>query len=72
VVGTSAVVYPAVELPLVALGRGAAVIEINPTETPLSKVVHRSFRGKAGEVLPAVWRARRAEMEAGQEALVEF
>jgi len=72
VVGTSAVVYPAAELPLVALGRGAAVIEINPTETPLSKVVHRSFRGKAGEVLPAVWRAWRAEMEAGQEALVEF
>jgi NAD-dependent deacetylase len=56
VVGTSAVVHPAAELPLLALERGAKVIEINPARTPLTPRVSASLRGKAAEVLPRFWR----------------
>ncbi|MCC6527259.1 MAG: NAD-dependent deacylase, partial [Polyangiaceae bacterium] len=51
-VGTSAVVYPAAELPLVARRRGASLIEVNPEETPLSDAYDVHLRGKAGDVLP--------------------
>jgi len=51
-IGTSAVVYPAAQLPYEALERGAYVIEINLEPTELSNVVHASLRGKAGEILP--------------------
>ncbi len=39
VVGTSATVYPAAMLPLLARGAGARVIEINPAPTPLTAEV---------------------------------
>jgi NAD-dependent deacetylase len=52
VVGTSAVVYPAASLALIAKSAGARVIEINPVETPLSGHVDLSVRGPAGEILP--------------------
>ncbi len=55
VIGTSAVVQPAASIPLVALRRGASVVEINPQETPLSRYATEVLRGKAGEVLPALW-----------------
>jgi NAD-dependent deacetylase len=54
VVGTSTLVQPAASLPLVAKGRGAAVIEVNPDPTPISHLVDVSLRGKAGEILPAL------------------
>ena len=53
-VGTSSLVYPAAELPLLALRGGAVVVEINPRSTPLSEVAHYSLRGGAGEALPAL------------------
>lgn len=53
-IGTSAVVYPAAELPLMALGAGAAVIEINTAETPLSTRATFVLQGLAGLVLPAL------------------
>jgi NAD-dependent deacetylase len=52
VVGTSAVVYPAAEIPFLALRRGAPVIEVNPERTPLTPFVTVYLEGKAGEVLP--------------------
>ena len=52
VVGTSAVVYPAAELIPLAKAEKHKVIEINPAETPFSKMVDCSFRGPAGEILP--------------------
>lgn len=52
VVGTSAVVYPAAGLVPLAKASGARVIECNIEETPFSSGLDRSFRGKAGEVLP--------------------
>jgi len=52
VVGTSATVQPAAELPLVAKQAGAVVIEVNPEKTPLTRRVSDIFlSGKAGPVM---------------------
>lgn len=51
-IGTSALVFPAAELPTIALRAGATVVEINPAATPLSGRVHYALRGPAGAVLP--------------------
>ncbi len=56
VIGTSAVVSPARELPLIALKKGATVIEINRDPTPLTPLVTLSIRGKAAEILPQLWK----------------
>lgn len=53
-VGTSSLVYPAAELPLVALSRGIPVVEINPDATPLSPRASFCLHGPAGVVLPAL------------------
>lgn len=50
-VGTSAVVYPAAELPRIAVARGAVTVEINLEDTPLSHLYTHRLRGKASEVL---------------------
>ncbi len=52
--GTSGLVQPAASLPFEALNAGAMVVEVNPSETPLTWHVDHSLRGKAGEVLPAL------------------
>jgi NAD-dependent deacetylase len=51
-VGTSAVVYPAAEFPLIAYRRGARLIEVNPQETPLSDACSALLRAPSGEALP--------------------
>lgn len=56
VVGTSAVVHPAAELPMVAQRKGASVIEINPDRTPLSSRVEVAWFERAGVALPALVR----------------
>ncbi|MCB1825729.1 MAG: NAD-dependent deacylase [Candidatus Competibacteraceae bacterium] len=53
-IGTSALVYPAADLPFAALNAGAAVVEINPQPTPLSPHVTFSLNGAAGQILPAL------------------
>ena len=53
-IGTSALVYPAAELPFSALAAGATVVEINPHPTPLSAHVSYSLNGAAGVILPAL------------------
>ncbi len=52
VVGTSAVVYPAAELPRIALRRGCPVIEINPDVTAFTSEATISWRVRAGAALP--------------------
>jgi NAD-dependent deacetylase len=52
VVGTSALVYPAAGLPLLARRAGAHLVEVNPEPTPLSEICDESLQGKAGELLP--------------------
>ena len=54
VVGTSAVVYPAADFPVMAKRRGAPLIEINPDETPLSAIADVIVRASAGVALPAI------------------
>jgi NAD-dependent deacetylase len=54
VIGTSAVVYPAAEFPIIAKRHGAPLIEINPFETNLSEVADVIVRAKAGEAVPAI------------------
>jgi NAD-dependent deacetylase len=61
VVGTSAMVQPAASLPLVAMQRGAYVVEINPQSTPLSGDVDQTIREPAAVALPNWWRAWLAE-----------
>jgi NAD-dependent deacetylase len=51
-IGTSAVVYPAASLPVVALQGNAYVVEINIEPTPLSSQVDQFIGGRSGEVLP--------------------
>jgi NAD-dependent deacetylase len=51
-VGTSAVVYPAAEFPLIAYRNGARLIEVNPQETPLSDICSAVLRAPSGEALP--------------------
>jgi NAD-dependent deacetylase len=68
-VGTSALVQPAASLPLIALERGAVVVEVNPQETPLTRWASYTFHGPAGEVLPelvkAVWKLGEYDQKSG-------
>jgi NAD-dependent deacetylase len=54
VVGTSATVSPASVVPLLARRSGAALIEVNLEETPLSPHADLCLLGPASEVLPAL------------------
>ena len=51
-VGTSSLVYPAAALPYEALESGATLVEINPSETPLTPHADYALRGPAGDILP--------------------
>ncbi|MGD0780130.1 MAG: Sir2 family NAD-dependent protein deacetylase [Dehalococcoidales bacterium] len=52
VVGSSLVVYPAADMPAVAMEAGAKLVIINEGETPFDKQTHLRFTEKIGEVLP--------------------
>jgi NAD-dependent deacetylase len=56
-IGTSAVVYPAADLPFAAVRRGALLVEIDPESTALSDMADYSLRGPAGLVLPTLFEA---------------
>lgn len=52
VVGSSLVVYPAADMPRVALQVGAKLVIINQGETPYDNETHLRFTEAIGEVLP--------------------
>ncbi|HDJ28150.1 MAG TPA: NAD-dependent protein deacylase, partial [Proteobacteria bacterium] len=54
-IGTSAVVYPAAHLPLIAMKNGARTIEINPEETPLSSEYQEIYRQPASKALAEIF-----------------
>ncbi|MBB1593665.1 NAD-dependent deacylase [Achromobacter sp. UMC46] len=60
-IGTSALVYPAAELPQRALAAGATVVQVNPAMTPLDRQAHCNLHGGAADVMPrllaAAWPA---------------
>lgn len=53
-VGTSGVVYPAAELPRIAMRRGALSVEINLEDTPVSSLYQQRIRGRASEILASM------------------
>jgi NAD-dependent deacetylase len=53
-VGTSAEVYPAADLPLIALRNGAYVVEVNPNRTSISKYLHLTLEANSAVVMPAL------------------
>ena len=54
VVGSSLVVYPAAEVPLVALRAGARMIVVNAEPTPFDRFAEVVIHGRSGEVLPQI------------------
>lgn len=56
VVGTSALVYPAAELPFEAARAGAGVICVNPEPTPVDEIATAVLRGRAGDLVPVLLR----------------
>lgn len=58
VVGTSALVFPAAELPMIAARRGATVIEVNPEPSGIGGARSIMIEGRAGDVLPQLWTRR--------------
>ena len=59
VAGSSLVVYPAANMPVIALQSGAKLVIINQGLTPLDDVCHLRFQESVGDVLvPAVSRLR--------------
>ena len=67
VVGTSASVRPAGGIPRIARANGAMLIEINTSETSLSKSCDVVLRGKAAEVLPKLVGAVGAQVDAAAD-----
>ena len=54
VVGSSLVVYPAAEIPLVAVRAGAPMIVVNAEPTPYDRLAEVVIHGRSGEVLPEI------------------
>jgi NAD-dependent deacetylase len=54
VVGSSLVVYPAAEVPLVAVRAGARMIVVNAEPTPFDRLAEVVIHGRSGEVLPQI------------------
>jgi NAD-dependent deacetylase len=52
VVGSSLVVYPAADIPLIAVRAGAPLIVVNAEPTPFDRLAEVVIHGQAGEVLP--------------------
>lgn len=69
-VGTSAVVYPAASLPLIAAEAGAYTAEVNPERSAIADALDEVVLGRAGQVLPALVAAVRAR-EAGRPPAVD-
>ncbi len=51
VIGTSAVVYPAAQLPMTVKRNGGLIIEVNKERTPVSEIADGSIQGPASEIL---------------------
>jgi NAD-dependent deacetylase len=62
VIGTSALVYPAANLPLIVKDSGGFLIEMNTMETALSSVCDVCVTGPSGETLPLLVKHVKSEM----------
>lgn len=68
-IGTSALVYPAADLPLIAKNSGAYLVEINPEPTALTPYADEVFSGKSGEILPIIWQAATEQESSAEDSL---
>ena len=57
IIGTSASVYPAANIPLIAIRYKPTTVQINATPTKLDSQVDFNLSGKAGEILPLLFEA---------------
>lgn len=57
IIGTSGLVYPAANLPMIAIRRKITTIQINPKSTEFDSNVTFNFKQKAGEFLPELYKA---------------
>lgn len=53
-IGTSAMVYPAAQLPYDAANRGAAIVQVNPTVTSLDTLASFNLHGPAGVIMDRI------------------
>ena len=65
IVGTSAVVFPAANIPYIAKRNGKYLVEINIERTELSNIADLSLFGKAGEILPQILQLVKEEKSNG-------
>jgi NAD-dependent deacetylase len=56
VVGTSGIVYPAANIPFLAIERGVTSIQVNPIETHFDKSVTFNLKGNAGDLLTELYK----------------
>lgn len=64
VIGTSAIVYPAASIPILAKGAGARIIEINQEETSFTGTISDFLlKGKAGEIMSKLLKEIKEEMQ---------
>lgn len=56
VIGTSAVVHPAAQIPVFAKLNGARLVEFNLEPTPLSRLADETYFDSAGKSLPKWWK----------------
>jgi len=54
VVGSSLAVFPAADIPVIAVRAGAALVIVNAEPTPLDRLAQVVIRGRSGEVLPEI------------------
>lgn len=66
VVGTSAVVFPAANIPYIAKRNRKFLIEVNIEKTELSNIADLSLIGKAGEILPQILQLVKEEKNYGK------
>jgi len=59
VVGSSLQVYPAADVPQLAIERGAPLVIVNDEPTPLDVAATVVIRGRSGEALPEIRRLAR-------------
>lgn len=63
VIGTSAIVYPAASMPILAKGAGAKIVEVNAEKTSFTATISDFFlKGKAGEIMTAFVEAVKEEL----------
>ena len=67
-IGTSAVVYPAAQIPLLAGEEGAYVAEINIEPSAIASQIDESIQGKSGEVLPALFEAYKETLSSSNQS----